>query len=512
MSSSHQSSFSSGFHTVQHDFGSLNNSPKNFSITLFSSNKKAERVSQQSSVRSHFSTTLVAPLNLRGPWQVRLKELTLRNEQSHQFVLEIWLKSNDTLLERRMLPRKVYENLWDIYEEFFNYRSTVSVTYQVTLYTHVDLAAEVFQPDCLKRTVRWNKGKAWFWIVEPFNFGDKANLLFDEAPTTILRVWERMAERLCVITHMTNGHMTEMTLSLYNQFMYKGGKVPSFLLWDNYRKAHKDGTIPSRYSMTIVTSKWNKGHELPILVTPNKKLRFKDNGAFCAIVTKKMASFMKIGDMAPYVKMIPVENADHLVLVASYSGDRDIPNYTYSRSESRSELRQRVTSSLITSTEIDPTQETMKMNLINGMYASLKDKWGNERLRVDSPSYTLHMSSEHMHELVDPVPLQRLKMDMFDVHVEELEVKNKEFVANMVLKPTTPGNTVAELARNKLVDFVYIPRDHEFFIYRDNRRGFKSLAESHGVSKMTIALRSVERPDKTPWFHTGFTLVSPKQC
>ena len=69
------------------------------------------RVSQQSSVRSHFSTALVAPLNLRGPWQVRLKELTLRNEQSHQFALEIRWKSNDTLIERRKLQRKVYDNL-----------------------------------------------------------------------------------------------------------------------------------------------------------------------------------------------------------------------------------------------------------------------------------------------------------------------------------------------------------------------------------------------------------------
>ena len=216
---------------------------------------------------------------------------------------------------------------------------------------------------------------------------------------------------------------------------------------------------------------------------------------------------MKIGDMAPYVRMIPVENADHLVLVASYSGDNDIPNHTYSRSENKFELVAQVTSSLVTSTKIDPTQETIKMNLIDGMYASPKDEWDNERLRVDSPSYTLHMSSDHMHELVDPVPLQKLKMDMPDVHVEELEVKNKEFMANTVLKPTTPGNTVAELSRNKLVDFVHIPRDHEFFIYSDNRRGFKSLTESHGVSKLTIALRSVERPDKTPWFHTGFTKV-----
>ena len=49
-------SFTSDFHTVQHDFGSLNNSPENFTITLFSNDKRAERVSQQSSVRSQFST------------------------------------------------------------------------------------------------------------------------------------------------------------------------------------------------------------------------------------------------------------------------------------------------------------------------------------------------------------------------------------------------------------------------------------------------------------------------
>ena len=118
-----------------------------------------------------------------------------------------------------------------------------------------------------------------------------------------------------------------MSRSLYDQFLYKGGKVPSFLLWDNYRKAHKDGKIFSGYNMHILTSKWNKGNESSILVTPNKKLRFKDNGAFSTIITRKMASFMKIEDMVPYVKMIPIKNADHLVLVKSESGDRDIPNH-----------------------------------------------------------------------------------------------------------------------------------------------------------------------------------------
>ena len=210
--------------------------------------------------------------------------------------------------------------------------------------------------------------------------------------------------------------------------------------------------------------------------------------------------------MAPNVKMIPIEKADHLVLIKSESGDRDISTHTYSRSEDKSELRDiLMTKTLVTSTEIDSTLETIKMNICDGLYATLKDKGGTERLRVDPPSYTLHTSSEHMHQLVDPVPLQRLKMAMIDVHVKELEVKNKEFVANTVLKPVTPGNTVAELSRNKLVDFVHIPRDHEVFIYRHNRRGFKSLAESHGISKLTIALKNVERPDKTPWFHTGLT-------
>ena len=174
-----------------------------------------------------------------------------------------------------------------MYEELFNYCSMVSLTYQATLYTRVDLAAEVFQPFYVTRTVSWAKDTAWSWIVEPFNFGDKANLLFNEAPTTtILRVWERITERLRLITHITNGHSTEMTESLYDQFIHKGGKVPSFLLWDNYHKAHKDGTIPAGYKMFVLKT-WNKGNEVPILVTPNKKLRFKDNGKFCIIVTKK---------------------------------------------------------------------------------------------------------------------------------------------------------------------------------------------------------------------------------
>lgn len=67
------------------------------------------------------------------------------------------------------------------------------------------------------------------------------------------------------------------------------------------------------------------------------------------------------------------------------------------------------------------------------------------------------------------------------------------------------GRNVSELRDNVLVDSLHIPRESEFYTYRENRRGFKRIQDTRNVRSLTLSIESVERPIKTPWFHTGFT-------
>ena len=110
-----------------------------------------------------------------------------------------------------------------MYEELFNYCSSLSITYQATLYTRDDLTAEVFQPVYIRRLS--GVDKSWCWLMEPFKFGDAANLLFDEASmTTILKVWQRISHSLYMVKNLANGHATQIPRSWYDQFGNRGVK------------------------------------------------------------------------------------------------------------------------------------------------------------------------------------------------------------------------------------------------------------------------------------------------
>lgn len=98
------------------DYGSINNSPDHFTVTLFSNDRHVERVTEESSVRARFRTRMIAPFTFRGPWQVRLNELSVCNKQSMVLTMEV----HDSLkgdVWKMDLGRRVYENMWDVFEE-----------------------------------------------------------------------------------------------------------------------------------------------------------------------------------------------------------------------------------------------------------------------------------------------------------------------------------------------------------------------------------------------------------
>ena len=111
--------FASGFHTTAHDFGSLNNSPQNLKILLFSNDRDVIQTEpSQASVRARWRTKLIAALNLQGYWEGRIRRMIVRNTQSHVFNLEIVERGGSNKVVKNVaLPRRVYENALDVMEE-----------------------------------------------------------------------------------------------------------------------------------------------------------------------------------------------------------------------------------------------------------------------------------------------------------------------------------------------------------------------------------------------------------
>ena len=103
--------------------------------------------------------------------------------------------------------------------------------------------------------------------------------------------------------------------------------------------------------------------------------------------------------------------------------------------------------------------------------------------------------------------LLKLKMDEVDVFIPELKIANTELSATKQNLLQTSGKAKMMLERNKLVDCIAIPREEEFFVFNGNRRSFKPLQPDRGISQLTVELRSTGDKDKSPWFHTGVTLV-----
>ena len=107
--------------------------------------------------------------------------------------------------------------------------------------------------------------------------------------------------------------------------------------------------------------------------------------------------------------------------------------------------------------------------------------------------------------------LLTLKMDEVDVFIPELKVANVELSAVQQQQQQQnlqkSGKARMTLERNKLVDCIAIPREEEFFVFNGNRRSFKPIYPERGISQLTVELRSTGDKDKSPWFHTGATLV-----
>ena len=158
------------------DYGSINNSPDNFNVILYSNDKHVERVTEEASVRARFRTKMITPFNFKGPWQVRLQELSVRNEQSMVLQTEVIKKSTNTVVTQDPMPRRVYENMFDVYEETVHQMSKAMVDADLSV-----LDDEEFS------IIMYNGGRdpgKWVTVTKPIRLGP-----IKPGQTTVKDLW-----------------------------------------------------------------------------------------------------------------------------------------------------------------------------------------------------------------------------------------------------------------------------------------------------------------------------------
>lgn len=264
--------FSAGYHTVQHDYGSLNNSPETFTIVLFSNDKNAIRTEpDDASVRARWRTTFVAPINLEGHWEARLRRLVLRNLQSHVFRVEIhrtFNVNNQSRLVRVIeLPRQFYHSALDVLEALVSRLrgETVQMVVDTVAFTKSQLSTEkVFSclwngPDLINYLPIYSYYEGF---RVPLTLGNSIDDLFLLEEITINDVFQKLVQKLRVAKIVRKGFAV-MSANISNAIRNGTMAPPAyfFTATDGYLDTTQN--IPSGFSIRhgyseVVAESWQK--------------------------------------------------------------------------------------------------------------------------------------------------------------------------------------------------------------------------------------------------------------
>ena len=368
------------------DYGSINNSPDSFNVTLFSNDKHVERVTTESSVRARFRTNMITPFNFKGPWQVRLQELSVCNKQSMLIDVEIENKSLQRIIWKDSLPRRVYENMWDVYEETVHHLKNV-------ILEGPDLSKEVVYMILYAHT--------WVICMDGFTLGKMA-----AGKKTVLDLWEHLMKR----SNEVDGLPTKV-YKLASNFIppKKSGasQWPSYGTW-LYGKNVFQKTIWKRHSTHTglrQTALPNK-HEFTFF--PDR-----DQGEdFAIICSKRLIDALRI-EQIQGLGCVPVEGEDDnfaLFVDKSPAGSFQIVEASHS----------------IKSSPVMRPIASNKFQVIHDHVIKLKDERGKE-IESFQGTWSLQTDAMSMRYLLDPTVLHPHKLDLFNIRIDELHVLEKEF-------------------------------------------------------------------------------------
>ena len=367
------------------DYGSINNSPDAFNVTLFSNDKHVERVTTESSVRARFRTNMITPFNFKGPWQVRLQELSVCNKQSMLIDVEIENKSLQRIVWKDSLPRRVYENMWDVYEETVHHLTNVMLELP-------DLSNELVYLTMY--------GGIYVVCMDGFTLGK-----MDDGKNMVLDLWEHLMKR--------SNEVVALPIKVYttsSKFIApkKSGATqwPSNLTW--------------LHGGDIYIGKWNRHPThtgLRQTALPNRhEFTFfpdRDQGEdFAIICSKRLIDALRI-EQIQGLGCVPVEgDYDHFAMFVDKS-----PAGSFQIAEASHSIK------------VSPVMRAIpsnKFKVRDHHVIKLKDE---RRKEIESfqGTWSLQTDAISMRYLLDPTVLHPHKLDLFNIRIDELHVLEKEF-------------------------------------------------------------------------------------
>lgn len=504
--------FASGFHTADYDFGSLNKSPQNLKIVMLSNDKDVIRTDpSQASVRARWRTKLIAALNLQGYWEGRIRRMIVRNTQSHVFTLEIVERGGSNRVVKNVtLPRRVYENALDVMEEIVTQLQEITLGVPKEVYSIADLSGEriylcyfdVYKRHSLYYPMWKNDGKV-------ATFTTAGNVYTDYGDITPYVVMKELLKSI-KITPVQILWGVEFPRAHFHDMINGTRAIPRSFLDETHGIIDSAGTFPRGYA---VSRMW--GALLPWAYTyPNKgdlvstNIELQDSsrgvrriGRDTIILSQRLIDFLQLGSTAG-VSIVKIENSQYALVkfstqFTSMSGDVMRIN------TAKNNVLRFTQTSVINKFERVTGTQNVSLAIEKHWKIRLKDE--NDVEKLNDHHFIIRQDELQRWRDTDE-HLLTLKMNEVDVFIPELKVANTELSA-IQQSSSSSGKTKMMLERNKLVDCIAIPREEEFFVFNGNRRSFKPIQPESGISQLTVELRSTGDKEKSPWFHTGVTLV-----
>lgn len=529
--------FSEGFHTFNHDYGSLNDSPDTFNVVLFSNDRDAIRTHpDEASVRARWLTPFAAPLKLEGHWQARLRRLVARNLQSHQFRVNVFREYNfnnlSPLVISLSIERQYYETKLDVIEAVLKtlQGQTLVDTVRVAPYTMQQLQAEkIFAAEFAPN--QWMVGGKGFL---PFYFGedsqdardnfrspatfDNASELFTEEEITPRKIFGKLVERINSFSHVSFKNILHLSDSVYDAILSgnngNSATVPLYM-FDETDGYIAGDTLPSGVS--------ENARSLATWAPPGGLASVRHSyttstGAFTWTGDYNIAIFLSsklvdLLDLTAQQEIVALGGSSVITVRDTDSGDYKMfynntanTSFTFSNTTIFVEDQELVTGYASTTRDI----ATISRDNTTDVKCDIVDRhW----IEVLSEQDEVVMSGKHFRvkesDIANLMTTQKdinriTKMDQFDVYIPQLSPYQKELGCGHLLKR---GKVQLDEEQHKLVNCLPIDREEDMVIYEGNRRSFKWMEPTAGISEMSVELRDTHDKSRSPWFHTGYTMV-----
>lgn len=488
---SYNHTFEPGKHTYDEDFGSINRGSERYYVQLFSHDIHAERMDKdRASVRAYFKTPFVANMNLREPWEVRVKQGVFRNEQNVVAKIKVFRKSDDALVKEVDLPRRVYNNLWELFEQSYQSLTNMPVTTNL-------MAINEFTQERINIGVMFKNGNenSLFFIPEvdlnlpslttDYSISNRelGKMFFDAINDTSYR-WPH--KFIWFFAH-----------SQTDDFLQKG------IIYDNEDPPQD---VPSEYQLTVLdfSGAWNRPNQALFLSRSDGSYTtlFKEETFFMILIIRKelaqLLSFKEIvsdssNDGFVYSAIVPGRDDLEGIIIQGARGV-NIRNFhswdidSYGNIETSEEGPLQTSFSTSESGDIKVSYRTDHLIKIHDQHDVMR--WEGDAINA---------RHEDMHILKDPRLVEFFKLTNMSLEVDELTFNHSSFQVG------TQDSNIAERDWKTLVENIYLDPTKAIVIYNGNRRMFLPVVPRIGVNAITIQLRDKNNKQYFSWFNTGFT-------